>query len=590
MQSANLKVRAYVLYLVLPFLLFSCKHKNVHNDSLLNPTLNVPMPNSTQLAAIQGINSLVVSMVTVADRNDRFVLHREVETVINNLNFDTIQDEDLISSYQSFLRFSVAQAVNDSQKALADRRCEVEMKNAIYSAIPNPTAIISGGSLGLAGVVMTALQQGTSGYMQYRAAKARASWQREETQWKLDDAAYEQLMQFREEWFGLSYRIVKAHGEVDSFRLTETDVVRYVECLKDEDTLRRVRRLRALGENNPGFVYYAPYWFQLGETYQELGDDDMAIKCYERFEKSYVRVYRKDPFYRRLILNRASIYIKRKLPVPVSDINLLRWHANQEPTYLLGLWSVCSFMGDQKGAKAALEEAIDILQSNNELARLSFQKTKSDGPNSRRIARLDDTDPGLLSLALVLSRDKDSSSQAKKVLRQMIKNESTSGYEALWLSGTMTALRELEALLPSIAAISVKINPEWGRDNVFVTVPPRFYIETQELRLAPVKTQWDDQTTNVLLPESEGFSEQNNNFIAQFQVSEEECKKSDMLRLWVDLGGNRNVSIYLTKDGQASLIRNIVSYVPSFIRVEDDLVFQINKANGQLCSVSQMSK
>lgn len=134
------------------------------------------------------------------------------------------------------------------------------MKNAIWSAIPNLSVVVSGDPVAM---VMSLATQIGSSYMSYRREKANAISSKEEAEITLQTAAIEQFDGLKLELFTTAWRLADEYDFDDEWRLTEKQINQYNKILMDTDEYRKYARLEAISER---FIAYPPFWYFFGHT------------------------------------------------------------------------------------------------------------------------------------------------------------------------------------------------------------------------------------------------------------------------------------------------------------------------------------
>ena len=222
--------------------------------------------NDPSIKTAFALNLCTVSVSQIIDYNDVVVLEQEYDTILNNLNLESIpKDEALLNILKQLLDTITFFRMQEGDKKFIDREYQNKMKNAIWNAVPNVGFIFAAGNP-ITFVISLASQIGI-GYMNYRKAKAENEFAYEKEMWQLRRSAIEQFNGLRRELFDTAWRLVDAHNIPDEYRLTERQVTQYNEILMDPDAFRRYERLDTIKEN---FVAYPPFWYFFGNTANEL--------------------------------------------------------------------------------------------------------------------------------------------------------------------------------------------------------------------------------------------------------------------------------------------------------------------------------
>ena len=241
--------------------------------------------------AAYALNLCTVSISQIIDYEDLIVLEQEYEAILNNLNLEAMpKDEPLLLIIKQILDVITFFRIDKVERAFIEEEYNKQVRNAIWSAVPNFGMLIAGGNLMTAGVAI-ATQVGM-GYMNYRNNRNKYKGARDHKLWQLQKAAIEQFNGLRRELFDTAWRLADKYEFPDKYRLTERQITNYNEILQDSNIIRRYERLDAIKEY---FEAYPPFWYYLGSVankiYRERKDLDShyykkrAISAFEKYWK-----------------------------------------------------------------------------------------------------------------------------------------------------------------------------------------------------------------------------------------------------------------------------------------------------------------
>ena len=223
-----------------------------------------------KLRAAYALNLCTVSVSQIIDYNDIYFLEKEYDAILNNLNLEKMpKDEALLRILKQLLDVITFFRIQDNERKIMEKEYEQRMKDAIWSAVPNPSMIIAGGSP-LAIAVSLASQVGI-GYMNYRKEKAKIAQDKERKEWELQRSAIEQFNGLRRELFDTAWRLADEYNFPDEYRITERQISQYNNILLDVDDLRRYERLEYISER---FKAYPPFWYYLGSAANAVYQDE----------------------------------------------------------------------------------------------------------------------------------------------------------------------------------------------------------------------------------------------------------------------------------------------------------------------------
>ena len=240
--------------------------------------------------AAYALNMCTVSVSQILDYNDVYVLEQEYDAILNNLNLEVIpKDETLLNILQEILNVISFFRIQKIRRNQQEKAYQQRIKNAIWSAIPNLSVVVSGDPISIAVSLVT--QVGT-GYMNYRKEKSLAAVDREKAELELEIAAIEQLHALRRELFTTAWRLADKYGYPDAWRLTERQIEQYNQILMGPDDDRKYARLEAIQDK---FCAYPPFWYFFAHTALVIATDasDPAIKAaYLTRAKNHFERYR----------------------------------------------------------------------------------------------------------------------------------------------------------------------------------------------------------------------------------------------------------------------------------------------------------
>lgn len=265
---------------------------------LMETVLGVERPSVTreQLQAAYALNLCSVSVSQIIDYNDVYVLEQEYDAILNNLNLENMpKDEALLDIIKKTLEAITFFRIQDGEKAFIEKDYQQKMKNAIWSAMPNPGALVATGlSRGIAGMAVSLASSVGTAYMNYRKNRSEYQLDKEKQLWELKKSAMEQFQALQQQLFETSWRLADTYNFPDALRLTEKQIKQYDAILQDTDDVRKFERLDAIKHK---FAAYPPFWYYFGNTANTIAmsehyglDEDekevyrnFARRCFEYF-------------------------------------------------------------------------------------------------------------------------------------------------------------------------------------------------------------------------------------------------------------------------------------------------------------------
>lgn len=236
----------------------------VENETSEEPAIK----NGQEWLAAYALNLCTVSISQIIAYNDLIVMEQEYEAILNNLNLENFpKDEALLKILKQILDVVAFFRIQAEEKKLQEEEYKKKVKDAVWSAIPSPSAIIAGGSAGWVGLAVTTAMAVGTGYMNYRKARSNIDIEKRRKDWELQKSAMEQFDGLRRELFDTSWRLAETYNFDDKYRLTARQIDQYNNILEDPDALRRYERLEYVQDC---FIAYPPFWYYLGHAAAEV--------------------------------------------------------------------------------------------------------------------------------------------------------------------------------------------------------------------------------------------------------------------------------------------------------------------------------
>ena len=172
-----------------------------------------------QLKAAYALNLCTVSVSQIIDYNDIYFLEREYDAILNNLNLEKMpKDEALLRILKQLLDVITFFRIQEGERKMMEKEYAQKIKNAIWSAVPNPAVLVTGGNPAM--IVASLVSQVGIGYMNYRKEKAHINQEKERKEWELQRSAMEQFNGLRRELFDTAWRLADEYDFPDEYRIT----------------------------------------------------------------------------------------------------------------------------------------------------------------------------------------------------------------------------------------------------------------------------------------------------------------------------------------------------------------------------------
>lgn len=248
-----------------------------------------------KIKAAYALNLWTVSVAQIIDYNDVYVLEQEYDNIMNNLNLEHMpKDEALLEIIKEILDQITYLRMDEGDKAMLEKRYQHQLKNAVWSAVPNVGAIFATSDPIALGITL-ATQVGI-GYMNYRRNKAEHKIANEESQWEIQKHHMQHLHSLQNQLFETAWRMADEYQFPDEYRLTANQIKQYNDALMESNLVRRYSKLDGMRRH---FAAYPAFWYHMGSTancifrsYLFEGDYDSqsyyrscAIESFEKYKQ-----------------------------------------------------------------------------------------------------------------------------------------------------------------------------------------------------------------------------------------------------------------------------------------------------------------
>ncbi len=274
------------------------------------------MPESENIMA--AVNMAATSLYKILSTENRFVLEQEYENIVNNFNFENINDPQLI---RFFMELSNAIQEKKIRGEELQKFQEVDVKR----------------NARLATSVLDKLPEHWGSTVQWLtnfAFRCLSSYLRHQEQiedaYKILDERIRHIQQddlrdctrLRSRLIEVSWRLIKKYKLPSENLLNEQKIKNFYDAVKIKDSEARLESLKKIANDFRG---YYPFWYFCVKAAQEISRDDLVLEYIEIFEKVWRPVLVKDP-YKLAISKYQALYLiknggnRNKIFVLLDDI------------------------------------------------------------------------------------------------------------------------------------------------------------------------------------------------------------------------------------------------------------------------------
>lgn len=430
------------------------------------------------------LNYCQVSLANVISYNDKIILDQEYDNIINNINLSRVKDEEIVSLFMDLMDALTKSRLQVGDKQWLQRAYEKQMENAIYSAVGRSgITVVSGNPLVLAGQAVFSV--GMS-YFNYQKNIAQYKEALEKSKWELKKEELEYLNYIRKSFFEASWRLIQKYNFPDEWRLSEKQINEYIDILKDTDSERKFRKLRRIEDS---FQAYPPFWYYFGKTAQDIQNTAYALECYKIFETKQKGIFRCDPYYASVCMNRITLYDTNKdVTFIQSDISTLL--KNSAGNHEMILFAALTY-----GKLKQYAMAQELLTQN-----IDDQYEES---LHRRF----------LGDILI---DQGKTSELAMWMQKMCDSDTAKNQDVLYLVGRAKEYDKVKMLAPQIMPITISLSQNWiSPDDVIVSLPVKWFLDSLAVTLqidgeslSPARLEKKEQVGTICCIFDAGFDRQ----------------------------------------------------------------------------------
>jgi hypothetical protein len=307
---------------------------------------------------MQSVNYVVYSLTKMISYNDRVILTNEYENVINNLNFDAINDRKIVTLLTNLMDTLTEEIITVRQKERITQRYKKLMNRALFDSLSG----ISINPTNLASAITSTVVSAGSVYMNYQNRMEDYRDAMGDAKSTLEDNRIRYLNDARTLLLEISWDLLKKYNISDKYRLTEKQITEFIETTKMKDQNVKYRALKRLLNDNPAFQEFPEFWYYYGIASKSCNKDlsnEELLDIYYEYDKSYKNLFRRNPVYASVAMERIMLRPNGS-PQNRKDLEILVANStNDEWQNYLFAGIKYSELGDFETARSMFQRNID---------------------------------------------------------------------------------------------------------------------------------------------------------------------------------------------------------------------------------------
>ena len=158
----------------------------------MDSVVNHEAGSEQMVKAALALNYSAASITSIVTYNDQIVLDQEYNAILNSINMEQmLKDDELRELFNRMLKTLTFFKIQEGDKEWVQREYQSNMKNAIFSCLPQFNVIVAGGNPWT--MLFSAVHQVGVGYFNYRKNVRQYRLNKDKARWELKKGAMEEL-------------------------------------------------------------------------------------------------------------------------------------------------------------------------------------------------------------------------------------------------------------------------------------------------------------------------------------------------------------------------------------------------------------
>lgn len=348
----NRKMKVYLTLFILVSLTL-CDCRKVFSISELNIFYD-------QYEVLQSINYVVYSISKIVSYNDRVILTNEYENIINNLNFDVINDRKIITLLTDLMDVLTEEIITARQKERITNRYKKLIERALFDSIKNNIINININPANLTSAVASTIVSAGSIYINYQNCIEDYKDAMNDINAELEDHRIKYLNNMRSSLLEISWEMLKNYNINDKYRLTEKQAQEFIEAVKIKTPDLRYRTMKRLLQDNPAFQEFPEFWYQYGlaaKLSNAINSPHELMNIFYKYDRTYKNLFRHNPTYAAVAMERIMLRPENS-DKNKEDLEIILKNSTNED------WQNYLFAGIKYLELGEIDKARDLFQRN----------------------------------------------------------------------------------------------------------------------------------------------------------------------------------------------------------------------------------
>ena len=232
---------------------------------------------------ITALNYVEFSTAQIKKHQNRIVVDREFDFVINKIKRNIFIDPRLINTYSSLLQNLTELKLQENERAFYQKQAEKQRKQAIFNAFQSFGSVFVPGRTPLQ-MVASLAYTGTSAFFNYKRAVNSVDNALDQQTFNIDQNQLRVIDDQRTQLFNNSTALLSQYRLDEKSYTHENFMEKFITVLQMSGNKEKLNNLRVLEESHR-FDNFPPFWYELGSAYQNDNNYSAARKAYTKFEQ-----------------------------------------------------------------------------------------------------------------------------------------------------------------------------------------------------------------------------------------------------------------------------------------------------------------
>lgn len=256
------------------YLLFSCLYaERIKKESVTDDERKQLMMN---------LNYIEYSVAQISEYKNKAVADSEYKFIINKISPESLLDSDIIAAYTQLSKLATEVSLKDNEKQFVKKQAEKKRKQAVTSVFKSAGSVFVPGASPQQMIASLAYTS-VSAALNYMDTVNEIENSLEKEFFEIDQSLLKNIQDYKSELFEKSRELANKYELIWDQVIEDNEMQKFVETLKLSND-EKISGLDTSGFRKT-FALFPPYWFELGNAFQNKKNYPKANEYYNHFEQ-----------------------------------------------------------------------------------------------------------------------------------------------------------------------------------------------------------------------------------------------------------------------------------------------------------------